>query len=112
MARGILAVMAVVMMTPAAAFAESVYVLKDSGDKKISERELSGLSAEELRTARNEIMARHGFIFDSPDMKEYFEQQSWYQPSAAYEDSALSETEQENIELIHRSELKKTGACR
>ncbi|UWP60676.1 YARHG domain-containing protein [Ruminococcus gauvreauii] len=107
MARGILAVMAVVMMTPAAAFAESVYVLKDSGDKKISERELSGLSAEELRTARNEIMARHGFIFDSPDMKEYFEQQSWYQPSAAYEDSALSETEQENIELIHRSELKK-----
>ncbi|MCH1981092.1 YARHG domain-containing protein [Ruminococcus sp. OA3] len=107
MVRGILAVIAVMMITPAAVSAKSVHILKDSGSKKISEKELSELSAGELRTARNEILARHGYIFDSPDMKKYFNNQSWYQPSEGYDDSCLSDTEQKNMELIYQKELKK-----
>ena len=107
MVRGILAMLAVMMITPTAVSAKSVYILKDSGSKKISAKDLSGMSAEELRTARNEILARHGYIFDSTDLKKYFNHQSWYQPSEGYEDSCLSDTEQKNMELIYQKELKK-----
>jgi hypothetical protein len=53
---------------------------------------------------RNEIFARHGYIFKTNDMKLYFESQAWYSPK--YEDvtSFLTEIEKGNIELIKRYE--------
>ena len=36
------------------------YILPDSSSRILSDSEVSGLSKEELRLARNEIFARHG----------------------------------------------------
>lgn len=56
------------------------YVLPDSASRYYTEAELSSLSKETLGYARNEIYARHGWIFSSPEYKSYFEKKSWYIP--------------------------------
>lgn len=73
--------------------------------RKLSDDELAGLTKEELRIARNEIYARHGYIFKSNDLREYFSSKSWYQPM--YSDASslsLNEFEIYNVDLIKRHE--------
>ena len=76
------------------------YVFPDSDSRVLSEAELNGLSAWELRVARNEIYARHGRTFQSSELQNYFNAQSWYQASSSYDDSQLSQTELKNAKLI------------
>lgn len=76
------------------------YILENSATTYLTESDLVGLSAEELRLARNEIYARHGFIFGPKDLQSYFEKQSWYKPNPNYSDSLLSNIEHKNIEII------------
>jgi hypothetical protein len=69
----------------------------------MTEDTLNGLYAEDLRTLRNEIYARHGRIFSSPkskDLQKYFEAQQWYKPDPEFKDDQLTETEFKNISLI------------
>ncbi len=72
--------------------------------KPITEELLSGLFTEDLRLLRNEIYARHGRIFKTKDLNEYFVQQSWYKPDANYTDSQLSQIEQDNLKVIKEAE--------
>ena len=59
------------------------------------------MCAYDLYLARNEIYARHGYIFDNPDLQEYFGDMEWYNPTTKdVSDSALNEYEKANIELI------------
>ena len=61
------------------------------------------LSSRELRMLRNEIYARHGYIFKTPDMKSYFAGESWYQPRFENVDDKLTDIERFNLMLIlHR----------
>ena len=53
---------------------------------------------------RNEIFARHGYIFKTPEMKSYFSQQSWYHGQYNDVNSMLSAIEKQNIELIRKYE--------
>ena len=53
-----------------------------------------------LRLMRNFILARRGYVFQSKDLKEYFEKQPWYRPADSNDDIRLSLLEQLNIELI------------
>ncbi len=79
------------------------YLLSESDSRYYTEDELSGWSSEDLRYARNEIYARHGYIFDSEDLKNYFEEKSWYEGTVAsddFDESAFNEYEKANIELI------------
>ena len=64
-------------------------------------------SIEELRIIRNEIFARYGHQFKSPDLKEYFESQSWYQPTSSDVTNQLTELEKLNAQLIKYVEAKK-----
>jgi hypothetical protein len=48
---------------------------------------------EELRLLRNEIYARHGYVFKSQDLNEYFEKQSWYKENPQFTENRLSEKE-------------------
>ena len=61
---------------------------------------LSRYSPGELRLMRNEIMARHGYTFTSPDLKAYFESQPWYTPSGDNSTVKLSAVELANVQLI------------
>ncbi|MCD7734179.1 MAG: YARHG domain-containing protein [Clostridiales bacterium] len=79
------------------------YLLPESSSRYLSESELYGLTALECRIARNEIYARHGMIFTTDEMKEYFGSKSWYQgtvESADFDISVFNEYELANIELI------------
>ncbi len=83
------------------------YVLPGSDSRYYTEDELSSLSKDELRLARNEIYARHGRSFDSEDLQSYFDSQEWYEGSVAPEDfsySVFNDYEKENIRAIEEAE--------
>jgi serine/threonine protein kinase, bacterial len=66
--------------------------------------DLEGRSPRELRIMRNEIFARHGYIFKTPEMRGYFARQSWYCPRYDDVSKFLSDTEIRNAKLIKSSE--------
>jgi hypothetical protein len=66
--------------------------------RRLSMDELSVLNKDELRIMRNAIYARHGYIFNSTDLKSYFSKQSWY--VAQYKDVSKFLTPIENRILI------------
>ena len=70
----------------------------------LTDDDLKGLSKSELRIKRNEIFARHGYIFKSKDLQDYFSKQDWY--TAKYEDvtDKLSNIEKQNVEILKKYE--------
>ncbi len=84
---------------------DTEFVFPDSNLRLLTESDINGKSAEELRIAKNEIYARHGRIFISEDLREYFESKSWYQgyiPADQFNESFFNEVEKENIIFIQR----------
>ena len=61
---------------------------------------LSQYKKETLRLMRNEIMARHGYVFQAQDLKDYFSREPWYSPSDNNSSIKLSFIEQLNVDLI------------
>jgi len=55
-------------------------IIPVSNDRLLTEQDLIGFSKADLRIARNEIFARHGYAFNSKDLQQHFAQYSWYQP--------------------------------
>ncbi len=90
------------------------YILPDSSTRYLTEDELSGLSLDELRKARNEIYARHGRKFDNTELQNYFNGKSWYNgtinPDDFDDDNILNDYEKENIKLIQSLEGDTTQA--
>lgn len=63
--------------------------------------DISGRSKWELSVMRNEIYARHGYIFTSNmSIKNHFESKSWYEPRYYNVDNRLSKIEKWNINYI------------
>ncbi len=77
-----------------------------TSSRLINESELVGMTPRELKIMRNEIFARHGYIFQTKDMIEYFSAQNWYRPTSA--NVYLSHIEHQNVEIIkaYESRLK------
>lgn len=75
-----------------------------ASERLLTSSDLSGMSKQDLKIMRNEIFARHGYIFKTAEMKSYFANQSWY--SGQYDDvtSMLSNIEKQNIELVKKYE--------
>ncbi|MBO4536646.1 MAG: YARHG domain-containing protein [Bacteroidales bacterium] len=65
---------------------------------------LSRYNKKTLRLMRNAILARHGYVFQSKDLKDYFTAQSWYRPAASNADITLTFIEQLNVDLIKAAE--------
>ena len=60
-------------------------------------------TSEQLNLIKNEIYARHGCNFNNDEIREYFLQFSWYEPSIApedFEDSLFNDYEIYNRNLI------------
>ncbi|MEK6266805.1 MAG: YARHG domain-containing protein [Clostridium sp.] len=79
------------------------YILPKSRSEKLLDSDVSILSKENLTLARNEIYARHGFVFKSEPYKSYFLKKSWYNPNPSF-DGNLDNVETANIKLISRYE--------
>ena len=78
-------------------------VLPASASRNYEKSELAHLNKQELIIARNEIYARHGYIFKNEDLAEYFEACSWYSgtvSSSNFSDSVFNKYEKANIKTI------------
>jgi len=71
---------------------------------KATEDILADKSLTELRFMRNEIFARHGYIFKSEDLNAYFSDKSWYSPIRSDVTKLLTEIDKYNIQLIKKKE--------
>lgn len=75
-------------------------------NKLISDAMLRGLSLHELRLLRNEVYARHGRIFKTLWIQQYFGNQPWYDPKEDFKDEELSGADKTNVETIVAYENK------
>lgn len=65
---------------------------------------LSHYNSVALHLMRNAIMARHGYVFRSPELQQYFDARPWYSPRESNDDIRLSFVEQLNVQLIKNYE--------
>ncbi len=84
--------------------AQSGFIFPDSDTRLLSLNEVTGLSKEQLRIARNEIFARRGRYFEAADLKARFGSFAWYAPNTW--NPKLNAVEQANIALMDRIEKR------
>lgn len=88
--------------------ADTEYIFPDSDKYYLSEDEVRTKSAQDLLIGRNEIFARHGYIFKMEELQEHFENTSWYHgtiPGDRFDmDSIFNAFEKKNVELIQKVE--------
>ena len=70
---------------------------------------LMNIPREQLRLMRNEILARHGYVFQSKDLRDYFSKKWWYKPVADNNSIKLNIVEQTNVQLIKSEEAVEPG---
>jgi len=56
----------------------------------IGTSDLAGMYRSDLQRLRNAIFARHGRIFNTPDLQRYFSGKPWYSPRPDYSDQDLT----------------------
>ena len=102
----ILALILALMLLPAAALAERMYILPDSDKRPLTWDEVAEWDYESLGYAFNEIFARHGYDFiPGGEYEYYFETRPWYRANGSYNNrrdcySRLTRVEWDNYELI------------
>ena len=86
------------------------YIFPNSSSVLLTDAEVSGISKDQLRIGRNEILARHGRRFNDQALQQYFDSKSWYNGIISPDefdanlDSRLNDVERANIEIIKRYE--------
>ena len=76
----------------------------EASQRILKASDLKGLNSFDLKVMRNEIYARHGYIFKTQEMKDYFGEQDWYYGRYNNLDKYLSKIEKTNIEFIKKLE--------
>ncbi len=89
------------------------YIFPDSDKKYLSEDEIRTKTVDEMLIGRNEIFARHGYIFTDENLKNHFESTSWYKGTIPAEqfnsDQEFNDFEKKNVELIKQVEDEING---
>ena len=89
------------------------YIFPDSDKKYLSEDEIRTKTVDEMLIGRNEIFARHGYIFTDENLKNHFESTSWYEGTIPAEqfnsDQVFNDFEKKNVELIKQVEDEING---
>ena len=78
------------------------YVFPDSDARYLSNADISGMSAQELCYGKNEIYARHGYIFKSDFWNDFFSTFTWYSgeyPADSFDAGVFNEYEKANLKL-------------
>lgn len=86
--------------------------LPASSSRSLRAADVRYLSLEQLQLGRNEIFARHGYVFGDEDLLEYFLSKNWYRPStpkSVFSNSVFSGTESANIDFIRLYENRIKG---
>lgn len=93
----------------------SEYIIPDSSVRRLTSADLNGLNAQQLNYARNEIFARHGRMFNSQELQNYFNSKSWYRGIYTpeyfdeYDPYPLSDIEKANAQLLKEHETALGG---
>lgn len=82
------------------------YILPSSAKVAITDTDLSKLSAQEVIYAKNEIYARHGYIFDSDELNRYFRGKNWYVPNENFHKEDIAGIEKNNVDFIADYEVR------
>lgn len=80
-------------------------ILPTSSTEYLTIEQIEPLTDEQLRLARNEIYARHGYTFQDEELRAYFEAKPWYEATVTdVQDTDLNEYEIANRDLIKQVE--------
>ncbi len=85
--------------------------LKNTDSELLTEAFLKDTEIGQIKLIRDEIYARHGFVFEDRETQKYFEDKTWYVKNPNYTDELLNEVEKKNLDLIGKflkDENKKT----
>lgn len=83
-----------------------------SNSRYLYASDLRYLTTDELCIVRNEILARHGYVFLDADLREYFYSKTWYKPVALAENldlSGMNKYENNNMTMVKTYELRAKG---
>ena len=86
---------------------EPDFLLPDSASRYLTEADLEDLTWRKLCLARNEIFARHGRLFVTPEIAEYFNSKPWYE--GRYDEVTLNSIETANVNFILSYENRHFG---
>ncbi len=87
-------------------------VLEESDSRYYVRSEVDIYSADILALARNEILARHGYVFSDSDLAEYFGSMPWYCQNQSANNNIydyLNEYETANVALLRYCQDRKEG---
>lgn len=87
-------------------FAESKEYIYPSDTEYLVKSQLENLTKEEVALLRNEIYARHGYVFNLEEYKNYFSSKSWYVPNENFDESMFNPIEKANKDLIVEYEIE------
>lgn len=90
---------------PTSVYYSNSFIFPESSTSYLTKSQVRSLSNYQLGIARNEIYARHGYIFKLDTFRSYFESQSWYVPRYSNQNSfTLNSVEEYNVGLIKAEE--------
>lgn len=85
---------------------EKDFIFKDSDKSKLTYDDLINKTLDELFIGRNEIFARHGYVYtQKPKLNEYFKDKSWYVPNSKGKEKGYNDIELYNANLIKQVEV-------
>lgn len=80
------------------------YILPESSTRNLTESDIAGLSAKQIRIAINEIFARHGRRFKDQELQAYFDSKSWYKGTVdpdSFSNSVFNSYETKNLDFLN-----------
>jgi hypothetical protein len=110
--RRAVAALALVLLVAAACAAQDSDAFKklvavDFSKQRVSRDDLKDLELSDLSLLRGVVFGRHGRVFKERDIQAYLKDQTWYKPNPNFSNSALNDTERENLDLIRELEADK-----
>lgn len=95
-----------------AAGKEQKYIFPEVDKELLTEEDVKDLPAELLAYGRYELLAKHGELFESEELKEYFGNQKWYFGFLSDEkevEGLLNDIEKENLAFLEKKEKAEGG---
>ena len=84
------------------------FIFPESNSVKLTYTDLLNKTLDELYVARNELFARHGYIFtNAPKLNSYFRNKSWYIPSSSAKAVTSNDIELSNSDIIKQVEVSR-----
>lgn len=82
---------------------DSPFLIPHSDVSKVTSGDIENFSLNDIKIAKNEIYARHGYVFETENLQQYFDSQSWYEKDPTYQ-GELEDIEAYNVRYLENAE--------